>query len=335
MARRTIVEIAEQLGVSTATVSRALNNAPGVGEERRQQIVALASELGYFPNAIARRLQGQRTNALCYAVDASKRPSADLFFFKDFITVLAERCAEHGFDLLLHPVTQQAGALDDLERLLRSGRADGLILSDARIDDERIRRLSERELPFVVFGRCAQVPNHAWVDVDGRTGIRKATEHLLARGHQRIALLGLPRSFSCATDRAQGYFDAMQAAGIEPPQEWIADDLYDANEAREAMERMLGLPNQPTAFVATSDMIALQAMFAAARHDLRAGRDYAITGFDDLPMVEHVTSPLTTLRQPLNRVCDELIDMLVRVLSDEPGPRQVLLEPELIVRESS
>lgn len=335
MNRRTLVEIADQLNVSIATVSRALNDAPGVSRERRDQVLALARQLGYFPNASARRLQGQRVNTLCYAVDVDTRPSADLFFFKDFITVLAARCARRNLDLLIHVVSQEIDTIGDIERLLRSGRADGVILSDARTDDERVRRLDALGLPFVMFGRCPEVPHHPWVDTDGRAGIRRATEHLIALGHRRVALLGLPHSYSCSLDRAQGYYDALEAAGIALDPSYVVTDLHDSGETRAAMNQLLALPERPTAFVATSDMIALQATIAASQQGLRAGSDYAITGFDDLPVVEHAVPALTSMRQPLEKICDMLITILLQVLDGETGEHQVLFEPELIVRESS
>lgn len=336
MARRTIVEIAERLGVSTATVSRALNNTTGVSASRRQEVLDVAAELGYYPNASARRLQGQRANVLCYVVDVSTRlPTDDLFFFKDFITVLAARSAVYGFDLLLHTLDSGDASFDAVEGLLRSGRADGVILSDARVGDARIQQLCAAELPFAVFGRCTDIPGHPSVDVDGCAGIRRATAHLLERGHTRIALLGLPHAFSCAIDRDLGYHEALAAVGIVPDEALITHDLHEPTGVHAAVERLFASDNPPTAIVATSDMLALQAMFAASRRGLQAGRDYAITGFDDLPMVAHIATPLTTLRQPLEQVCDALIAMLLRTLGGEQGPTQVLLEPELVVRESS
>src|SRR6266540_1542907 len=101
MSKRTIIEIADRVGVSPASVSRALNNLPGVSADKRRQILAVAEELNYHPNAIARSLQGQRTNTVAYVADVSNRPAADLLF-KDFITVLADRCARYGMDLLIH-----------------------------------------------------------------------------------------------------------------------------------------------------------------------------------------------------------------------------------------
>ena len=335
MNRRTLVEIAEQLGVSTATVSRALNAAPGVSSKRREEILTTAAALGYFPNANARRLQGQHSHTLCYAVDVSSRTTSDLFFFKDFMTILTDRCAQRGFDLLLHPLTHDRDTVSSIEQMLRSGRADGVILSDARVDDERIRQLHALGLPFVVFGRCAAVPGHAWVDVNGCAGVRAATEHLLAQGHRRIALLGLPDIYSCAHDRAEGYHQALAAAGITPDPAWVVTNVATSTYVQTAMHRLLALAEPPTAFVATSDMIALQAMVAAAQVGLRAGHDYAITGFDDLLLVEHVSIPLTTLRQPLEQIADALISLLLAVLDNTASERQIMISPELVLRESS
>ena len=334
MSKRTIIEIAERVGVSPATVSRALNNVPGVSADKRRQILAVAEELDYHPNAIARSLQGQRTNTVAYVADVGIRPAADLLF-KDFITVLADRCARYGMDLLIHPATNGTANMGDVGRLLRSGRADGLILADTRQHDLRIRYLLSQQLPFIAFGRSDDAAEYPHVDVDGELGIHTATCHLIERGHRRIAFLGLPLDYSYASHRRDGYLRAMRTheLAVEPAD--LVVGLANETEARLAMERLLAQPAPPTAFVAASDMLAMYAMSVAAKHGLLAGRDYAITGFDDLPLAAHMTPSLTTMQQPFDRVCDELIAMLARVLQQESGPRQVLLPPKLIVRESS
>ncbi|HNP70525.1 MAG TPA: LacI family DNA-binding transcriptional regulator [Kouleothrix sp.] len=331
MSKRTIIEIAERVGVSPATVSRALNNVPGVSPDKRRQIVAVANELNYHPNAIARSLQGQRTNTVAYVADVSNRPAADLLF-KDFITVLAERCARFNLDLLIHPATNGAANLADLARLLRSGRADGLILADTRQHDQRLKLLAEQNLSFIAFGRSAVDVPYAYVDVDGELGIYTATRHLIERGHRRIAFLGMPLDYSYALHRRDGYLRAMREFALPVDPQHFTVALTNESEARLTMERLLALPEPPTAFVAASDMLAIYAMSVAMNHGLLAGRDYAITGFDDLPLAAHTAPPLTTMQQPFDQVCDELIAMFLRVLGNEPGPRQVLLPPQLIVR---
>lgn len=334
MSKRTIIEIAERVGVSPATVSRALNNVPGVSPEKRRQIVATAEELNYHPNAIARSLQGQRTNTVAYVADVSNRPAADLLF-KDFITVLADRCAGYGMDLLIHRPTTGGEPMGDFARILRTGRADGLILADTRLQDERVRYLTEQRLRFIAFGRTNLEIDHPYVDVDGEWGIYAATSHLIERGHRRIAFLGLPLDYSYGVHRRDGYLRALREHDLPLNPAHLVVGLTNETDARLAMDRLLSLPGQPTAFVAAGDLLAIHAMSVAGKRGMVAGRDYGITGFDDLPLAAHTTPPLTTMRQPFERVCDELIAMLARVLADEPGERHVLLRPDLIVRGSS
>jgi DNA-binding LacI/PurR family transcriptional regulator len=335
MAKRTIIEIADRVGVSPASVSRALNNVPGVGADKRRQILAVAEELNYHPNAIARSLQGQRTNTLAYVADVGDWAANDLFFFKDFITALAERCAGYGMDLLIHPAMRGDGEMNNVGRLLRSGRADGLILADIRRVDLRVRYLVEHQLPFIAFGRSDLGAPYPYVDVDGEWGIYAATRHLIERGHRQIGFLGLPLDFNCASDRYAGYCRALHEYGLLPNPEYIAQELTNETETGAVVGRMLALPAPPSAFVAASDMVAISTISYASQHGLRAGADYAITGFDDLPSAAHTSPPLTTVRQPLRLICDELIGRLVAIVAGNPAVEPVLLRPELIVRGSS
>lgn len=334
MSKRTIIEIAGQVGVSPATVSRALNNLPGVSADKRRKILAVAEALDYHPNAIARSLQGQRTNTIAYVADVSNRPAADLLF-KDFITVLADRCARYGMDLLIHPATSGDANMGDVGRLLRSGRADGLILADTRQHDPRIAYLVGQQLPFIAFGRSADDAAYSYVDVDGELGIYLATRHLIERGHRRIAFLGLPLDYSYAIHRRAGYWRALREHGLPIDPAHVVVGLANETDARLAMQRLLGLADPPTAFVAAGDLLAMYAMSVAAQRGLLAGRDYAITGFDDLPLAAHMTPPLTTMQQPFDHVCDELIALMARVLQQQQSPQHVLLPPTLIVRSSS
>ncbi|NOK62724.1 MAG: LacI family transcriptional regulator [Chloroflexi bacterium AL-W] len=335
MSRSTITAIARRVGVSAATVSRALNGAPGVSEKKRREIQAIAAELNYHPNAIARNLQGQRTNTIAYAVDVSDRPSTDLFFFKDFITNLAFHCADYNVDLLIHPVTAGEQGVGQIERVLQSGRADGVIITDIRHDDQRIRYLHEHKLHFVAFGHDNGIYRYPYVDVNGEQGIYRVTQHLIERGHHRIAFLGLPLAYYCAIDRRDGYFQALRDNNIPKNPEYIIVGLTNETEARIAMEQLLMLPQPPTAFVTASDMLAIHAMSVAHSHGLRAGQDYAITGFDDLPMSQHTDPPLTSVRQPFDQICKHLIELAMRQNHAPIEAQQILLEPELIIRDSS
>lgn len=225
--------------------------------------------------------------------------------------------------------------MHDAGRMLRSGRADGLILADIRRVDPRVRYLVEHQLPFIAFGRSDVGTPYPYVDVDGEWGIYAATRHLIERGHRQIGFLGLPLDFSCASDRYAGYRRALHEDGLLLNPEYIAQELTNETETRDVVGRMLALPEPPSAFVAASDMVAVSAISYASQRGLRAGTDYAITGFDDLPLAAHTSPPLTTVRQPLRLICNELVSRLVGIVSGDGDVEPVLLRPELIIRGSS
>jgi DNA-binding LacI/PurR family transcriptional regulator len=335
MSKTTIVDIAKRAGVGVGTASRALNNAPDVSPATRARVLAAAAELNYHPSMVARRLQGKRSDVIAYIPEMGDQPAGDMQF-KDFIAVLARSCARHNLDLLIHPLYSSDSSHDDLARLLRGRRADGLILADIRAEDERVAYLSDQGLPFVAFGRTAQPTGYAYVDLDSQAGTAASTGHLANQGHRRIAFLGMPLAYTYAQHRLDGYRQALDRHGIAIDAELVVNDLHTEPETRAAMRRLLQLPAPPSAVVAASDLLAIHAMRAIEASGRRPGRDIAIVGFDDLPLAAHTRPSLTTVRQPFDLICDLLIRTLLGVIDDDPTmARQSLVQPELVLRESS
>ncbi len=335
MAKATIIDIAKQAGVGVGTASRALNGAPDVSPATRERVLAAAAALNYHPSAVARRLQGQRTGVVAFVPEVGEQPTGDMQF-KDFIAILALSCARYDLDLLIHPLRSDADYRADFGQLLRGRRADGLILADARVVDERVAYLAAEKLPFVVFGRTESPAPYSYVDLDSEAGARAAVAHLIAHGHRSIAYLGMPRAYTFAHHRYGGYAQALAAAGIAPDPALVRDNLHTETETRAAVAQLLGLPARPTAIAAASDLLAIYAMRAIEDHGLRPGHDLAIVGFDDLPLAAHTRPSLTTVRQPFDTICDQLIATLLAVISGEAaGPLQTLVAPELVVRQSS
>lgn len=335
MPKPTIIDIARRAGVGVGTASRALNNAPDVSAATRERVLAAAAELNYHPSAVARRLQGRRSGAIAYVPEVDDQPAGDMQF-KDFITVLARSCARHSLDLLIHPLRSNDNYQVDFANLLRGNRADGLILADIRTADSRISYLADQRLPFVAFGRTGSVATYPYVDLDSQAGSEAAVRHLIAAGHRRIAFLGLPLAYSFAQHRRDGYRNALAAQAIPCESDLEVTDLDTETQTRAAVRRLLQLPNPPTAIAAASDLLAIYAMRAMEELRYRPGRDIAVVGFDDLPLAAHTRPTLTTVRQPFDLICDLLIATLIGVIEGDPQvPRQSLVQPELVVRESS
>ncbi len=331
----TIKDVAQEAGVSIATVSYVLNNADGVSDETRQRVLIVASELGYRVNVQARSLRLQESCALGYSWHTFPadhwHPILDRFLYGMM------RAAEaRGY----HILTFAGGTRNDIcaayETLYLEGRVDGFILSDTNTDDPRIRYLLEKQFPFVAFGGANEAWDFPYVDVDGQAGAALGVEHLIALGHRRIGLLGWPADSFTGDRRFAGYVQALQAHGLDPNPAWIARVENSPDAARGAASAMLAAAQHPTALVCMSDMLAIGVMEAIYQQGRQPGRDVAVVGFDDIPTAQYLRPALSTIRQPVVRAGELVVQMLLAEIHGERLPeRRVILQPELIVRESS
>lgn len=334
----TLKDVARRAGVSYQTVSKILRNQIQVTPEVRARVQLAVDELGYRPNVTARNLRTQSSRLIGY----SWQPSRQNFFspiLEEFEQSIVEAAEAHGYHILLFPQREDDSSSRTYEELVYSRRVDGFVLSDLGFSDPRITVLQQLNVPLVAFGRThGSSEIFPYVDVDGCAGVRQAVDHLLAQGHCRIAALGWPEESRVGSDRLSGYWQAMEAAGLAVDPAWVMRGAGEYEYGYAAMHELLSLPaaRRPTAVVTVFDLIAVGAMRAAQDQGLTVGHDIAITGFDDMPVVFYLRPGLTTLRQPTWEVGQRVIHILVRLLAGEtPGDQQVLLRPELVIRESS
>lgn len=333
----TIRDVARRAGVSIATVSYVLNaNAP-ISEATRARVLAAAAELGYRPSAIARSLRAQESRIIGYSWHHSPldrwHPILDPFLYS-----IAQAAEARGYHILTFTQPVDDACRLPYQELMLTGRVDGFILSETNRDDPRIRYLLDRDFPFVAFGRANEDWDFPYVDVDNTAGIRMAVEHLIERGHRRIAVLAWPEDSLTGQYRLQGYMEAMDDARLPVAPEWVIRTENDEAAGREAMHALLNLPpdRRPTAVVTMSDLMAIGAMNALHAVGLMPGRDIAVVGYDDVPMAQYLHPPLTTVRQPIAEVGERVVHMLLALIRGEPLPeRRVILSPRLIVRQSS
>ncbi len=333
----TIRDVAKEAGVSIATVSYVLNDRGMVSEATRQRVLAAIERLGYRPSIIAQNLQAGESRMFGY----SWRPlPPDQFnpVLERFMYSMAEAAAEHNYHVLTFPCPQPHDEIEVYQDMVESGRVDGFILSDTNLNDQRIRYLLDVGFPFVAFGRANPDWDFPWVDVDGADGVRQAVQHLLDRGHRRIACLAWPEDSLSGQHRLAGYYATMSQAGLDVPPAGVIRTENDYYAAYRATQEWLALsPNQrPTAVVAITDLMAIGVMNAAADAGLVVGRDLAVVGFDDAPITGYLRPALTSLRQPIVEVGERVVSMLIDLVQGRtPVPAQVLLQPRLIVRQST
>ncbi len=330
----TLQDIADRLGVSVATVSRALAGYSDVAENTRQRVLKAAKEMGYRPNIIARRLQQQRTETLGFVIPTYGPRFSDPFF-SELLAGIGNEAAEQEYDLLVstRPPEEEMRVY---ERMVREQRVDGMLVVRTRHQDPRIAYLIEQNFPFVAFGRSDLSADFPSVDVNGEAGMRQLTQHLIDLGHRRIAYVGAPPSLMFASHRLAGYKKALAANDIPFDECLLMVGQLTERSGHAAGRDLLMETPRPTAIIACNDLMALGLISAAQGLNLTVGEDVAVTGFDDVPLAAHSHPPLTTVRQPIYEIGRRICHMLIGILRQEPlEERHVLLEPELVVRQSS
>ncbi|MCZ4498616.1 MAG: exuR [Marmoricola sp.] len=330
----TLATVAERAGVSRQTVSNALNNPELLREDTLARVRAVIAELGYQPNRAARQLRTRSSHLIGLRFEAAEEGTSNALMDR-FVHTLVEATARTGHRIVLF-AGDPADPLDGYDELLRSTAVDAFIITDTYAGTPQAELLGRVDAPFVTFGRPWDDPaaRHPWVDVAGAHGGRLATEHLLEIGHPRVAWLGWEQESRIGEDRRSGWEDAMDAAGV--PTDGLGVRITDnVDAARMAAHELLEDPSV-TGFACVSDTVGIGVLHALAERGLRPGLDVGVVGFDD-SLGAQVTWPgLTSVRQPLEQVAIEIVDLVHAVLSlkavEQPGR---MLQPSLVVRRST
>lgn len=334
----TLKDVAQEAGVSYQTVSKVLRGQITVMPETRARIESAVARLDYRPNIAARNLRTRSSNLIGYGWQQSGTGSPHPVL-NEFLYCAVQRAEAEGFHVLTFLLGDEMPETVALYRDLYARRqVEGFILADTNNDDPRIRFLLDNGIPFASFGRSNDEWDFCWVDVDGQSGLRQITSHLQERGHRKIALITWPEGSRAGCERETGYLNQMSAKALPVQDRWIARGDNTVSEGFRVMSRLLDLPDdeRPTAVACVSDNLAIGAMHAAITDGLVIGSDIAITGYDNAPMTEFLYPPLTTVRQPIPEAGQLVIEMLLEQISGSAVEvRQRLLEPELVIRESS
>ncbi|MGH8890057.1 MAG: LacI family DNA-binding transcriptional regulator [Acidothermaceae bacterium] len=331
----TVESVARHARVSRQTVSNAIN-APGrLRPDTLARVRAAIDELGYRPNRVARSLRTRSTQMLGYRIEPAHEGTSSPVLDR-FLHALASTARDAGYNLVLFTTDDESTELDAYEDLIRTNAVDAFVLSGVHFEDPRQAWLAERGAPSVAFGRPWGVESGSpWVDVDGAAGTAQAVDHLVDRGHRRIAYVGSPADKAVGDDRLDGWRKAMRHHGLPTKDAWIrgVDSL---ETGARAAQQLLERAKPPTAIVCGSDTLAVGCIHRATELGRRVGGDLAVVGFDDSAVAGFLQPGLSSVRQPLEQVGQEIVRLLTSVLAGEhPKAPRVLLPPSLVVRESS
>lgn len=275
-------ELSEQLGLSQTTVSRALNGYPEVSEATRLKVLAAAEASNYAPDARARSLATGRAHAIGHVIPQSTSHEMVNVVFADFIAGAGETYGQHGYDLVMSMVS------DDTEEatyrsLARKRNVDGVIVHAPSQDDPRIALLRDLGLPFVVHGRSsAETGDYSWLDVNNKRAIERAAKFLVDLGHRRIALINGLERMDFALRRREGFVAGLTASGIDIDPAYLRSDEMTEPYGHQSASDMLALAKPPTAFIASSIVVAMGVRRAIEERGLTLGRDVSVICFDDM-----------------------------------------------------
>ncbi|GAA2614563.1 LacI family DNA-binding transcriptional regulator [Paractinoplanes durhamensis] len=327
--RVTLATIAEAAGVSVPTVSRVLNGDGNVAKATRLRIEALLDEHGYRPRTVRASSAG-----MVHVI----YPRIDTAWQLEHIRGMEAVMQEAGVGLVVSALNHGTAGRNDLLRRAQAGQATGAILAAASGDTPLAPVLDQLNVPVITLDPGAKAPARLpSIGAANWQGARAATEHLLALGHRRVAMItGSKGGLLCSRARLDGYRAALEDAGVPEDPSLIRHGEFEFEAGITAAKQLIDHPNPPTAIFACSDLIALGVYEAARQRGVSIPADLSVVGFDDLPAARWASPALTTVRQPLEEM-GRLAARTVLTMAGRrslPSPRMEL-STRLIVRSST
>lgn len=314
--RVTIRDVADALGLTKSTVSRALNGYPDISESTRLRVKRIAAEMNYQPLSYAQAVKTGRTRSLGLVLQLSDH-DAHRPFLAEFLAGVSVAASVEGYTLTVASADTDRDVIESFKALLRDGKADGFILPRAMVKDPRVAFLAQEGVPFVLYGRQDHSPASCWFDIRGEDAMAQAVAHLVALGHARIGFVGGGAIYNYARLRFEGFNKGLADAGLPPEPELIGADAVTLREGETSAAALLDLDAPPTAIVCAVDQAALGAYRAAEKRGLRVGRDLSITGYDGIQEGAHAEPPLTTFAVDNRAAGQKLAELLIRRMRGE------------------
>jgi LacI family transcriptional regulator len=329
--RVTLAEIGESLGLSRATVSLVLRGSPLVADSTRERVLEAMRQMGYVYHRAAASLRTQRSQTVGLIVSDITNP-----FFAEMTVGIEARLDAAGYVSLLGHTAESREKQERLLATMREFPADGILLCPADATPaSAIEGLLAARVPLVLFARYLPGVATDYVGADNVAGATLAVEHLIALGHRRIAFIGGPPETSARRDRERGYRQTLERHDLPIDEALVLTTATTREGGYNGTRALLRAPRRPTALLCFNDAVAFGAMFGVQSIGLLPGRDVAVVGFDDVDEAALSRPTLTTVAVTPRKIGEEAAGLLLeRIEHPESPPRQIVLPPQLMVRES-
>jgi DNA-binding LacI/PurR family transcriptional regulator len=325
-----IKDVARVAGVSHSTVSRALQNSPVVNPKTAAKIRRIARDLGYRPSAVARGLVTQKTRTIGVVVTTIADP-----FVSEVVIGIEMAANDNGYSVFLADSNADPAREKSVVHSFAERRVDGIVVTSSRVGALYTPLLSEMMVPIVLINNQHPGQFVHSVMIDNLPASRDATNHLISLGHRRIAYVGDRYGHHSDTERFAGYREALEQAALPFLPELVVHGDGKPEGGAPAMNKLLCLPNPPTAVFCYNDMTALGVLGSIHMHGLRVPADISLIGFDDLFFASYTQPQLTTVRQPMRQMGRMAMENLLKLMSGQPSAEAIKVPAELIIREST
>jgi LacI family transcriptional regulator len=310
-----IKKLAEHLGLSKSTVSRALNGYNDVNANTRKKVLAAAQELGYRANPTAKRLASGRSRNVGIILPAASR----MFVSPAFSKVLAGAAAllsKYDYQLIVTTISESQDEQQVYSQLTSGGLVDGLFIVRTRSDDARIKMLTDQNFPFVCHGFIEGFDSESFVDVDNQQAFYELTKRQINLGHTRIAFLDAPIELTLSQARQQGYLKAMREANLEVNDKWLLNGELNEDAAMAMTKEVMSLAKRPTSILCADDTMALGTIAACEELGYQPGIDVAIAGYGDYEHSRYSKPSITSLSYDTLAVGEEMAKLMLNKLEN-------------------
>lgn len=331
MKRITMQDVAEQAGVSKATVSHVINETRYVEEATKERVQDAIRALGYRPNVAARSLTTQRTRVIGLIVSDVTNT-----FFGEIMLGVEDVLIANGYSLMVcntSEVLEREAYYIDI--LLRQG-VDGIIAAATSQNWDALNEAAKLNIPIVMLDRTFDNAKSPYVGVNNKYGAYLGTKHLIDRGYREIGILSGFQRLSTMRERLSGFEMALSEAGLPLRQRWCVDSHLSIEDGQSAMQALMAQDERPQAVFVCNNLLSLGALMGLQDLDLRCPRDVAIVGFDDHPWAQVSSPPLTVVRQPTYRIGETAAHKVLQALNgDQDDIPSALFNCELVLRRST
>ncbi|MBR3120847.1 LacI family DNA-binding transcriptional regulator [Oceanobacillus profundus] len=325
----TIQEVAKKAGVSTATVSRVLNNRETVREKTRVRVEQAIQELNYEPSALGRNLRNSESRLLLVLIPSISNP-----FYTEIINGIEDTAISKGYNILLCETDSNPAREAIYFNMVRNRLADGIILMDPTVNRKNLYDLASRH-PIVQCSEFDEEGEISYVTIDNELAAYQAVKHLIKLGNRRVALINTDEKYLYARERRRGYEKALLEFGLPIESKWMREtEQLGFEGGQQAMRSLLNEADKPNAVFSVSDVLAIGAMKEIQLQGLKVPDDIAVIGFDKISFSNMTNPTLTTIAQPMYKMGSISANMIINKIRGK-DVESLILDHELIIREST